>query len=417
MPIGRMSEQRPADLFANPVQVARGASRETKEQRLPVSRVGHTGSRRAVAGIKARSVRQVVETWLEGKIAGVGLGLPEYDDRIGQWRVALLAPHNGGEAVGEVRVADDGAVVFWTDLAMAKTRCRRKAPVAKARHRQPITFRPIPSRIVLGDASHALSDYPPGAVQLVFTSPPYFNAKPEYHESEGYVEYLALLRDVFTKCHDILSDGRFLVVNTSPVLIRRTHRNASSRRLPITFDLHAVLDAIGFEFVDDIIWQKPEGAGWHLGRGRRFAADRQPLQYKAVTVTENVVVYRKRTDKLIDWNLRNHPDKEAIQASLIADGYERTNIWQLHPAHHKAHPAVFPEALAERVIRYYSFAGDMVLDPFSGAGTTGRVAGRLKRRFFLVEKNLAYFDIQRHDKELRAYQPDVMDYEFFAGSD
>lgn len=366
--------------------------------------------------MNAGGVRRAVETWLEGKIAGVGLGLPEYDDRCGQWRVALLARHNGREAVGEVRVAEDGAVVFCTDLEMARTRCRRRAPAPKARRREAITFRPIPSRIVLGDASDALADYPPGSVQLVFTSPPYFNAKPEYHESEGYAEYLDLLRDVFAKCHDILSEGRFLVVNTSPVLIRRAHRNASSRRLPITFDLHAALDDIGFEFVDDIVWQKPEGAGWHLGRGRRFAADRQPLQYKAVTVTENVVVYRKRTDKLIDWNLRNHPDPEAVQESLIADGYERTNVWRLHPAHRKDHPAVFPEALAERVIRYYSFVGDMVLDPFSGVGTTGRVAGRLKRRFFMVEKSLAYFEIQRRDKEIRAYRPEVMDYEFFAGS-
>ena len=282
--------------------------------------------------------------------------------------------------------------------------------------RTPITFRPIPSRIVLGDASDALADYPPGSVQLVFTSPPYFNAKPEYHESEGYDDYLALLADVFSKCHEMLSEGRFLVVNTSPVLIRRAHRNASSRRLPITFDLHAVLDAIGFEFIDDIVWQKPEGAGWHLGRGRRFAADRQPLQYKAVTVTENVVVYRKRTDKLIDWNLRNHPDPDAVRASLIEDGYERTNVWRIHPAHHKRHPAVFPESLAERVIRYYSFAGDMVLDPFAGTGTTGRVAGRLRRRFLMVEKSLEYFDIQRMDWEIQAYSPEIMDYEFFAGS-
>ncbi len=56
------------------------------------------------------------------------------------------------------------------------------------------------------------------------------------------------------------------------------------------------------------------------------------------------------------------------------------------PAHHKQHPAVFPEALAERVIRYYSFIGDMVLDPFSGFGTTGRVAGKLGRLFCLIEK-------------------------------
>ena len=360
-------------------------------------------------------VRQIVQDWLDGKIVKIDLGLPEYDDRISQWRVALLAPHNGRDAVGEVRVAD-GHVVFSTDLDMARKRCHHVLPAKRVRRSAPITFRPIPSQIVLGDASDVLADYPPGSVQLVFTSPPYFNAKPEYHESECYEEYLALLRDVFSKCHAMLSEGRFLVVNTSPVLIRRSHRSTSSRRLPITFDLHTVLDTIGFEFIDDIIWQKPEGAGWHLGRGRRFAADRQPLQYKPVTVTENLVVYRKRTDNLIDWNLRNHPDPDAIRASLIEDGYERTNVWQLHPAHHKEHPAVFPESLADRVIRYYSFVGDMVLDPFAGVGTTGRVAARLDRRFLMVEKSSDYFNVQCNDRELQAESPQIMDFEFFAGA-
>lgn len=365
----------------------------------------------------AAGVRAIVLDWLKGRLSEADIGLPEYDDRLNQWRVALLAQHNGREPVGEVRVAD-GQVVFSTDLEIAARRCRdRPVLPSRSKSRQSITFRPIPSRIVLGDSAEVLADYPPDSAQLVFTSPPYYNAKPEYHESESYSEYLDLLKTVFSRCHDILSEGRFLVVNTSPVLIRRAHRNTSSRRIPITFDLHAILDKIGFEFVDDIVWQKPEGAGWHLGRGRRFAADRQPLQYKAVTVTENVVVYRMRTDKLIDWNLRNHPDPEAIRASLIEDGYERTNVWQIHPAHHKEHPAVFPEALAERVIRYYSFVGDLVLDPFAGVGTTGRVAGRLERRFMMVEKNRAYFAAQCRDSEIQSYAPQVLDFDYFAGTE
>ena len=370
--------------------------------------------------MNAATVRSIVRDWLANKI-DVDLGLPEYDDRLEQWRVALLARYNGKESVGEVRVAG-GEVVFSTNLSLAVQRCekekqssRRRSP--KTRHLAEITFRPIPSRIVLGDARYALADYPPGSAQLVFTSPPYFNAKPEYHESESYSDYLGMLGEVFSRCHHVLSEGRFLVVNTSPVLVRRPHRNAASRRLPITFDLHTVLDKIGFEFVDDIIWQKPEGAGWHLGRGRRFAADRQPLQYKPVCITESVVVYRKRTDKLIDWNLRHHPDQEALHQSLIGDDYERTNIWRLHPAHHKKHPAVFPEALAERVIRYYSFVNDMVLDPFSGVGTTGRVASFLGRRFMMVEKNARYFRIQCQDREIMEHSPDVLDWEFFACSD
>ena len=363
--------------------------------------------------MNAPEVRGIVSQWMVGKIEDVDVGLPEYDDRLDVWRVALLASHNGREPVGEIRVADSGDVVFNSDLALATKRCKRTKAESSKRDSASISFRPIESRIHLGDAADVLAECPPDSAQLVFTSPPYFNAKPEYHESEDYGAYLSVLGDVFRKCHDVLSDGRFLVVNTSPVLVRRAHRQAASRRYPITFDLHGVLDKIGFEFIDDIVWQKPEGAGWHLGRGRRFAADRQPLQYKAVTVTENVIVYRKRTDKLIDWNLRCHPDQDAVRASLIGDGYERTNIWRLQPAHHRAHPAVFPEALVERVIRYYSFRGDMVLDPFAGVGTTGRVAYVMGRRFMLVEKSPDYFAVMR--RELATTRP-LVSYDFAAGS-
>ena len=110
-----------------------------------------------------------------------------------------------------------------------------------------------------------------------------------------------------------MSEGRFLVVNTSPILIQRENRNSSSKRIPITYDIHPIITECGFDFIDDIVWVKPEGAGWNSGRGRRFAADRQPLQYKTVPVTENVIVYRKQTDRLIDWNIRNHPIKSRLK--------------------------------------------------------------------------------------------------------
>ena len=68
------------------------------------------------------------------------------------------------------------------------------------------------------------------------------------------------------------------------------------------------------------------------------------------------------------------------------------------------------------MIRYYSFVGDMVLDPFAGVGTTGRVAARLDRRFLMVEKSSDYFNVQCNDRELQAESPQIMDFEFFAGA-
>ena len=82
-----------------------------------------------------------------------------------------------------------------------------------------------------------------------------------------------------------------------------------------------------------------------------------------------------------------------MSESKIADGYEVTNIWKITPAHNKIHPAVFPQELAEKVITYYSFKNDVVLDPFGGTGTTIKAAIKLGRRFATFELEQKYIDL------------------------
>ncbi len=345
--------------------------------------------------------RQWLREWLPSRLAAaLSLGLPEWDDRLERWRVALVSADETARAVGEIQIDRRGAIVRAPAPTMVDERLgsvRHGSQSAGNRKSSRISFPPIPNKVILGDCREVLAEFPPASSQLVFTSPPYFNAKPEYAEYVDYPSYLEFLGKAFEACHDVLAEGRFLIVNVSPVLVRRTSRSAASKRLPIPFDLHPVLDRIGFEFIDDIIWRKPEGAGWHLGRGRRFAADRQPLQYKPVTVTEYVLVYRKKTGRLIDWNLRNHPDPEALERSRILGEYDKTNVWDITPSNHALHPAVFPEELVSRVLRYYSFKGDSVLDPFAGTGTVGRVAAAMGRRFILIEKRADYFGVMQRE--------------------
>ena len=114
------------------------------------------------------------------------------------------------------------------------------------------------------------------------------------------------------------------------------------------------------------------------------------MQYKSVPVTENVLVYRKKTDKLIDWHIRKHPRQDLVKKSKISDGYEKTNIWRISPSHSKKHPAIFPIKLAEKIISYYSFIDDVVFDPFAGIGTVGEAAVKLDRRFVLFDINPDY---------------------------
>jgi DNA modification methylase len=330
----------------------------------------------------------------------VEYGLPEVDDRYHIWRVPLVRPGTS-EMVGEVVIDARSALVQArrsSDPAVVKARLEGRANGAAEPAEPPAEAIPRPAlanTILLGDSEQTLAGLPAGAIDLVFTSPPYFNARPDYMDYIGYEEYLQKIRRIIQQAHRLLGEGRFFVMNVAPVLLRRASRSQASRRIAVPFDMHRLFVEEGFDFIDDIIWTKPEGAGWATGRGRRFAADRNPLQYKAVPVTEYVLVYRKHTDRLIDWNIRTHPDQDAVRRSRVQDGYERTNVWQISPASSRLHPAVFPVELAERVIRYYSFEGDMVLDPFAGIGTVGDAAVGLKRRFALAEHDPEYVEVMR----------------------
>ncbi len=101
------------------------------------------------------------------------------------------------------------------------------------------------------------------------------------------------------------------------------------------------------------------------------------------------MVYRKRSTRLIDWNLRQYP-AEVRDASRAPDDYEATNVWEIDPAADRVHSAVFPSALCERVIAYYSMIGDLVFDPFAGSGTVGAAALKLERKALPAEINDRY---------------------------
>ena len=244
----------------------------------------------------------------------------------------------------------------------------------------------LENRLVHGDARELLRRLPDDSIHLTFTSPPYYNAR-DYSVYQSYEAYLDFLEAVFGELHRVTKEGRFLVVNTSPVIVPRAGRQHESHRFAIPFDLHPRLTAQGWRFIDDIIWRKPDGAAKPRNSG--FAVHRQPLTWKANAVTEYVMVYRKRSTRLIDWNLRQYP-AAVRDASRAPDDYEATNVWEIDPAVDRVHSAVFPTALCERVIAYYSMIGDLVFDPFAGSGTVGAAALKLERKALLAEINDRY---------------------------
>lgn len=370
-----------------------------------MSRTGMVSEQRKYNVLDVQAAKQIARVWLERSELehAITFGLPEVDDRYHIWRVPLLnaaTQERIGEAVIDAYtslVLEDKSTATNVLEARLLHRQERSTTSNKPRSNGNYPLSTLRNTIAHGDCERILRDLPAESVDLVFTSPPYYNARPEYTDYVTYEEYLLKIRKVIQNTHRVLAEGRFFVMNISPVLIRRASRSEASKRIAVPFDMHRLFIEEGFDFVDDIIWEKPEGAGWATGRGRRFAADRNPLQYKPVPVTEYVLVYRKHTSRLIDWNIRAHPNQELVEASRIGDDYERTNIWRITPAHDPRHPAIFPVELAERVITYYSFKNDVVLDPFAGIGTVGKAASRLGRRFVLIEQDVKYIAVIRED--------------------
>lgn len=245
--------------------------------------------------------------------------------------------------------------------------------------------------IVQGDVLSVLKKTPAESVHLTFTSPPYYNAR-DYSIYPSYAEYLNFLQKVFKQVHRITKAGRFFVLNTSPIIIPRPERQHSSRRYPIPFDIHPILMKMGWEFIDDIVWEKPQASVKNRNGG--FFQHRKPLAYKPNTCTEYLMVYRKKTPRLIDWNIKQY-DHRRLQKSLVKGDYERSNIWKIDPVWDRSHSAVFPARLCQRVVQYYSFADDLVFDPFGGSGTLGYAAAGLGRYFFMTELMSEYVDRMR----------------------
>ena len=226
-------------------------------------------------------------------------------------------------------------------------------------------------------------------VQLTVTSPPYYNAR-EYSHWDSYDDYLGFLISVFSLVYDITEDGRMCCINISPVIEPRLKRSMESKRYPLPFDLTHHMCKMGWKFIEDIIWEKPEGSA--PNRNGKFFSHRQPVAYKPNVVTEYILIFQKPMNGLIDKILRK-TDKDIMAKSLVPDGYERTNSWKFNPETRSKHPAPFPIELPTKLIQYYSFVNDTVLDPFMGSGTTCLAAKNLDRYYIGIEKDEGYFNM------------------------
>lgn len=237
------------------------------------------------------------------------------------------------------------------------------------------------------DSSGDIAD---SSVALVVTSPPYFAGK-AYEEALGtdgipadYLEYLQMLRDVFAECVRKLEPGGRIAVNVAN-LGRKPYRSLSS-------DVIAIFEELGLLLRGEIIWQKGKGAGGSCAWGS-FQKPGNPVLRD---VTERVIVASKgRFDRAVDAKDRASGGMPSTGTMTVDDFLEATlDVWELAPESAKRvnHPAPFPVELPARLIDLYTYAGDLVLDPFMGAGATAVAAARSGRHFVGFDTDPAYVE-------------------------
>ncbi len=243
-----------------------------------------------------------------------------------------------------------------------------------------------------------------GSVDLIVTSPPYWNArsyrewssgkkstkihrKRTYKEGFGsgsYEEYLALMTRCFTEVYRVLKPGGICCVNISAVLYE-------TRMYPIPADLTKRLLDIGYELKEELIWDKTHSACDRFGN---FARWRVPHMYYPNLCTERILVLRKpgpRPTQSVDPAIR---EASKLPFTKLASTEICNDVWHIASARggEVEHCAPFPQDLVARLVLLYSYKTDLVLDPFLGSGQTMVVAHGYGRRFVGVDVNEQFVD-------------------------
>ncbi len=255
---------------------------------------------------------------------------------------------------------------------------------------------PTHHRIYCGDA-RAMDELAPASVHLVVTSPPYWTLK-DYRHAEGqmghiedYDEFLGELDKVWSRCFRALVCGGRLICVVGDVCLSRRQNNGRHTVVPLHASIQEHCRHIGFDNLAPIIWHKIANAAYEVENGSGGFLGK-PYEPNAVIKNDIEFILMERKP-----GGYRTPELATRVLSVIAEENHRKwfqQIWTgLTGASTKHHPAPYPVELAERLIRMFSFVGDVVLDPFLGTGTTTVAAAKTGRNSIGFEVDEHYFEM------------------------
>lgn len=248
-------------------------------------------------------------------------------------------------------------------------------------------------KIIFGD-SRSLNQIKDKSVQLIITSPPYWQLKDYGTENQigfndSYEEYINNLNLVWKECDRVLCDGCRLCVNIGDQFARSIYYGRY-KVIPIRTEIIRFCESIGMDYMGAIIWQKPttmntSGGGAVMGSFPYPRNGILKMDYEFILLFKKLGTAPKPTKE----------QKE--QSAMTKDEWTQyfSSHWNFNGVKQMEHIAMFPEELPKRLIKMFSFTGETVFDPFAGSGTTLLAAQKLSRNSIGYEINKDFEPIIR----------------------
>ena len=273
---------------------------------------------------------------------------------------------------------------------------------ALAEIREKILEKPTSHQIFIRD-SRDLSFIENNSIHLILTSPPYWNLK-KYNENinqlghiDSYEKFLNEIDIVWKQCYNKLVEGGRMVVVVGDILLSR-RKFGRHKIMPLHADIQVRCEKIGFDNLAPIFWYKIANANFEVKGNTKFLGK----PYEPNGIIKHDIEYLLMLRKPGGYR---KPSAEQRKLSIISEKEFNSwynQIWSINGSSTRNHPAPFPEILATRVIKMFSFVGDTVMDPFLGSGTVTVAAIKSGRNSIGIEidPDYAKFSFNRSSKEV-----------------
>ena len=236
----------------------------------------------------------------------------------------------------------------------------------------------LQNQIICADSETYLKTLPDNCIDLVFTSPPY-NFGMDYdntNDNKDYNQYFNDLFSIFDECIRVLKHSGRFVINIQPIF----SDNVPTHHIISNYFLQNKMLWLG-----EILWEKNHYNCNYTAWGSWKSPSKPYLKY----TWEFIEIFCKG-------ELKKEGNSE--NADISGDEFKKWVLakWAVAPEHKMkkyGHPAMFPEELAYRVLRLFSFKNDIILDPFCGAGTTCLVAKKTNRNYIGIDISKKYCSI------------------------